>query len=127
MKGASYLLAGEPFHLTCESSSLVLVKSPWGSCSLLVSTDFPNTGLPVSRKTRGASHSARAGMCQLLLKEAILVLIPGQGIGRAGLFPTVQSTYTESHMTLKVGEDGWVKLFWVWRLALKPFEGVPGC
>lgn len=34
MKGASYLLAGEPFHFSCKSSSLVLVKIPWGSCRL---------------------------------------------------------------------------------------------
>lgn len=88
MKGASYLIAGDPFRLSCKSNSLVLFKSPRGSCSLLLSTDFPNTGLPVSRKISGASHSARAGMCQLLLKEAILALIPIQGIGRAGLSPT---------------------------------------
>ena len=36
-------------------------------------------------------------MCQLLLKEAILALIPVQGIGRAGLFPTAQSTCTVTH------------------------------
>ena len=72
IKAACYLFAGEPCHLSCKFSSVVLVKGPWDSCSLMGSTDFPNTGLLVSRKTPGASHSARAGMCQLLLKEAIL-------------------------------------------------------
>lgn len=123
MKGASYLLAGEPFHFSCKSSSLVLVKIPWGSCRLLVSVDFPSTGLLVSRKTPGASHSARAGMCQLLLKEAILALIPVQGMGRTGLFPTAESTCTELHLTPKLGEAGWAKPFW----ALKPCKWVPGC
>lgn len=46
---SSSLLAGELFCLSCKSGSLVLV--PWASCSLLVSTDIPNTGLPGSRKT----------------------------------------------------------------------------
>lgn len=45
---SSHLLAGQLFLLSCKSSSLVLV--PWASCSLLVSTDIPNTSLPVSRK-----------------------------------------------------------------------------
>lgn len=108
MKGASYLLVEEPFHWSFESSSSVLVESPWGACHLLVSTDFPNTVLPVSRKPPGASHSARAGMCQLLPKEAILTFIPLQGIGRAGLFPTARSTCAELHMTLK-GWGSWLR------------------
>lgn len=34
-------------------------------------------------------------MCQLLLKEAVLALIPVQGVGRAELFPAAQSTCAE--------------------------------
>lgn len=75
-----------------------------GFCSLLVSTDFPNAGLPVSGEATGASRSARAGMCQLLLKGAILALSPVQGTGRAALFPAAQSICAELHMIPKSGE-----------------------
>lgn len=66
-------------------------------------------------------------MCQLLLKEAVLALIPVQGVGRAGPFPAAQSTCAELQMTVKLGETGWMKHFCAWRLALKPRKRVRGC
>lgn len=87
-----------------ETSSIVLVQSPRVPAACWLAQPFPTLAFQCLRKAAVASHLARAGMCQLLLKGAVLALSPVQGMGRAALFPTAQSTCTELHRTPKPGE-----------------------
>lgn len=89
-----------------HSSLLSPSSTPWGSCSLRVSTGFPDAALLASRRAPGAPHAARAGMWQLLLQEAVLAPNPGQGVGRAELLGSTLWLWGCSSETCWVGAPG---------------------